>query len=93
MKSLVWDLAQKELNYNRYRQVSINTVKPSISHKIIEEGGSSLEPSENSSKEMARLPMGGQRLHSSPTGQGSAREIKVVRHFTLNPCGAGDISS
>ena len=55
-------------------------------------GGSSLEPSENSSKEMARFPMGYQRLHSSPTGQGSAREIKVVRHFTLNPCGAGDIS-
>jgi len=38
--------------------VSINTVKPSISHKIIEEGGSSLEPSENSSKEMARLTYG-----------------------------------
>ena len=45
----------KELTYNRYRQVSINTVKPSISRKIINEGGSSLEPSEKSSKEMARL--------------------------------------
>ncbi len=72
--------------------MSINTVKPSISHKIIEEGGSSLEPSENSSKEMARFPMGDQRLHSSPTGQGAARETEVVRHFTLYPCGAGDIS-
>jgi len=48
----------KELAYNRYRQVSINTVKPSISRKIINEGGSSLEPSENSSKEMARLTYG-----------------------------------
>jgi len=50
------------------------------------EGGLSLEPSENSSKRWRDCLRTNQRLISL------SDKTEVVRHFTLNPCGAGDIS-